>query len=694
MGRRTTFLNKVKMTFGRESPHTGHPPENNVLPNILIAPGPHPGDGTHDSRSDSPGEGNRRDTHIAGDERPGGRDNSAMPTHNHAAGNDKDLVPLGPPPIRQFPSETPGFHFIKNSGISYGGGPVNVMNEFHTHNHTASERIRRFKLLQKHVATSAFHNSAQRVDPPRCHPDTRVAIQNQIYDWILMDLLIRQVWIMWMHGAAGAGKSAIMQSIAELCEKAQIPLASFFFFRTDPTRNSTASFIATLVYQLIQLLPQVQDEIFGIIENNPLIFAQSLKSQVEKLIIQPLFRVRKHFKGFFVVLIDGLDECTQRAHQIDLIQSLAAVSRSRKIPVVFLVASRREPQIEAAFACNEVSDLVLTLALDNSDIEKTSDDIRHYLVDKFRDIKETHLLKRHLPIDWPPASSVKQIVDKSSGQFIFASVVINYLSSPRANPGRQLEVIRGIRLRDSASQNPFAHLDALYQHIFSQVEVLDKVLEIIAFVIISAIVDIEVIDSAFLLEPGELDVLFTDLTAVILCEPPTHSYPELKFLHASLPDFLIDKSRSEQYHIDLDEYRTTLLCMFLERRPPILDPFWLDNDLEAAMNREHDRLAAILNLLKEAKATERLHSAFMNFNCTLYSKTFFNRSNGHGACSNILRALKHLDFGDQGKAYHHVVDILAAEFAKYWRSVADYVKESVERYSPDLAARIEQIRSK
>lgn len=37
-------------------------------PDVLIAPGPLPGVGTHDSMPDSPGQGNGRCTHIAGDE--------------------------------------------------------------------------------------------------------------------------------------------------------------------------------------------------------------------------------------------------------------------------------------------------------------------------------------------------------------------------------------------------------------------------------------------------------------------------------------------------------------------------------------------------------------------------------------------------------------------------------------------------
>ena len=40
--------------------------------------------------------------------------------------------------------------------------------------------------------------------------------------------------ILWLNGAAGAGKSAIAQRIAELCHEADILLATFFFSRSDP----------------------------------------------------------------------------------------------------------------------------------------------------------------------------------------------------------------------------------------------------------------------------------------------------------------------------------------------------------------------------------------------------------------------------------------------------------------------------
>jgi hypothetical protein len=494
------------------------------------------------------------------------------------------------------------------------------------------------EILQKRVAPSAFHNSAHRVDPPRCHPDTRVAIQKQIYDWIVLDLLVRQTWIMWMHGAAGAGKSAIMQSVADLCEKAKIPLASFFFFRTDPARNSLVPFIATLVYQLIQKIPQARDEIFAIIESNPLIFDESLESQLEKLVIQPLLQLQKHLKRYFVVMIDGLDECTERAHQSDLIKLLGGVSRSRTIPVIFLVTSRREPQIEAAFVRKQNSDLVTILSLDNSDIEQTSDDIRLFLTDKFLDITETHIRRHLLPANWPPASMVEEIVTKSSGQFIYASVVISYVSSPRGNPAHLLDIVRGIRLREATSQNPFTHLDALYQHIFSQVEALDKVLDILAYVLITEADFIQYIEDAFLLEAGGLEVCLADLISVISIEPLSKPAASIKFLHASLPDFLRDKSRSEKYYINVEEYLPKLLCMFLNRVPLIVDPLSPVVGLNVLKWQEYYRLRAIKDLLGgRVQASDKIRRSFMTFNTKFYEDNFKNF-----LVSNVVQILQRL----------------------------------------------------
>ncbi|TEB25121.1 hypothetical protein FA13DRAFT_1185354 [Coprinellus micaceus] len=40
------------------------------------------------------------------------------------------------------------------------------------------------KELYSHVAVGALHDSSERCDAPKCHFETRVAVQNDIFGWI------------------------------------------------------------------------------------------------------------------------------------------------------------------------------------------------------------------------------------------------------------------------------------------------------------------------------------------------------------------------------------------------------------------------------------------------------------------------------------------------------------------------------
>ncbi|KAF9471765.1 hypothetical protein BDN70DRAFT_779670, partial [Pholiota conissans] len=319
------------------------------------------------------------------------------------------------------------------------------------------------KILQQNVATSALHNSAQRVDPPRCHPETRIEILESIFHWITHSEN-REHWLLWLNGAAGAGKSAIMQTTAERCVLAAIAIASFFFVRSDSGRNMMEHLVGTLAYQLIKAIPSTADKILSTIEDDPLIFQQSLESQLQQLIIQPLLDLPFTLRDPFVVFIDGLDECLDRTHQSNLIKVLGNICSGKNIPIIFLIASRREAQLLSAFSANDIENLLEIVPLDESE---ASDDIRRFLNDKFAKICQSHIHRKLLPSNWPPISMVSEIVDKSSGQFIFASTVMNFVSFERANPADQFKIIRDLRLQDPSSEHPFAHLDSLYQYIFS-----------------------------------------------------------------------------------------------------------------------------------------------------------------------------------------------------------------------------------
>ncbi|KAF9472783.1 hypothetical protein BDN70DRAFT_844130, partial [Pholiota conissans] len=369
--------------------------------------------------------------------------------------------------------------FGNNNAILGGQFQVyQAQNVIQNPNYSAQGVDPRMPLLKEHVSTSAFHNSAERYDPPRCHENTRVQVLAKIRDWTLRSAQNRNTWILWLNGAAGAGKSAIMQSIADLLllQYSFVAITSFFFSRGDATRNTIESLVATLAYQLIQHIPDTSDIILSTIARNPLIFKQSLEHRLQQLIIQPLMSLPSSTERPFVVIIDGLDECLDRDHQANLIKVIGNICRGRDVPIVFVIASRRELQIQFEFNQETVSHILEVIPLDDSE---ASDDIRCYLNAKFTDIKKTHPFRHLLPPDWPTIATVTEIVEKASNQFIYASTVIKYISSPRAHPAQRLKVILDLRLLNPLSEHPFAHLDSLYQHIFSQVENIDQVLDIL-----------------------------------------------------------------------------------------------------------------------------------------------------------------------------------------------------------------------
>ncbi|KDR74797.1 hypothetical protein GALMADRAFT_26562, partial [Galerina marginata CBS 339.88] len=277
----------------------------------------------------------------------------------------------------------------------------------------------------------AFHDSVDVYDPPKCHPNTRVAVLNKIMDWIHgTDPETRNELIMWLYGPAGSGKSAIARSIAELCEVEGILAATYFFSRFDLTRNHGRSLIATIAYQVSLCFPDIRDRIAGAINHDPFIFSRSLKSQIYSLITEPLQgRIEA---GYFnipnaprIIVIDGLDECEDMDSQIKILDAISQACRQHQLPFIFLVASRPEPDIRTAFCFGYLSQISTRNPLDDDYLQ--SEDVRLFLCDKFSEIKNSHPFRAQIPAIWPSENALKALVNKSSGQFIYASTVVKFV---------------------------------------------------------------------------------------------------------------------------------------------------------------------------------------------------------------------------------------------------------------------------
>lgn len=316
-------------------------------------------------------------------------------------------------------------------------------------------------------------------------------------------------------------------------------------------RNSAKPLVATLVHQLLQSLPDLAPIIVPRIQLDSLIFTKSLETQFEYLIFDPLRELKNqsNFLCTLVLFFDGVDECDNHKDQASLIRIVANFVGSNTFPIIAFFASRTESQIDAVFRSPSLSKITRKLTLDDHYLP--DNDIRLFLNDSFNNIKITHQFSSLLPSDWPAAHDVQEIVVKSSGQFIYASVVVNFISTPDRHPGQQLEIVRG--LRPCGALTPFAQLDALYRHIFLQIPDIKNTSRILAWSLFSQYKDLPFCAEFFELELVDIYVALAPLKSVI-----GYEHGPIHFLHASLPDFLLDRHRAQEFYIDRATWSTTL----------------------------------------------------------------------------------------------------------------------------------------
>ncbi|KIM37634.1 hypothetical protein M413DRAFT_448417 [Hebeloma cylindrosporum] len=454
-------------------------------------------------------------------------------------------------------------------------------------NHFASpEEVADLNFFQDYVALGALHNSGERFDPPKCHPNTRVSILQKIMEWIKSSEKIDEL-ILWIYGAAGAGKSAIAQTVAEMCEKEGILLGSFFFSRTSPGRSDGNRLIPTLAYQMAVNLPKTRSHIKRAFQMNPFIFSQNMESQRDILISQPLKKAISRLPGSSsrqALIIDGLDECSDPKVHSQLLTVLVSLAKEHP-SLRILITSRPEHHI-LSFFNSQLEHAAFRIALNDSQFE-TDDDVRMFLCSKFAEIVRSHPLKDHIPPSWPSISALETIVSKASGQFIHASTVIKYIDSPRHNPMDRLNVILQLSPSDAHSAGPYEELDSMYRYILASVENVARTKSILGLTLLTSdfligfkefavncVVDLSALHGTLRSIPGiaqildisEEDVLLslTELASVLQVEfvsvvqysqdghPDSEYFQEgIKFLHASFDDFLKDPTRSKHFYISM-----------------------------------------------------------------------------------------------------------------------------------------------
>ena len=425
--------------------------------------------------------------------------------------------------------------------------------------------------LRKRCSPSAAFNSAARFDPPRCAESTRLRIIKVIEDWVNGDGDNSSVF--WLYGGAGAGKSALAQSLSEKFQTKDLA-ASFFFFRSDSTRNDGDDLIPTLVSQLVSsvkgLSPFVEDRIAEKWD----IFTKTYDIQIQELLIDPLLSLKSTdalISPSRLIVIDGLDECNNPNVQCLLLRAIARALPRIPYPFRFLITSRPEAHITQVFNHDPALQTIPVQRYNLSDDPDADMDIRNFLEKEFADIRKVHRLGEHLPHTWPDQQSMNSLVERSSGHFIYASTVIRYVQSPKHRPNDRLEVI--LRLRSSQEgDQPYAQLDALYGLIFGcvesrvELERICLVLGILYFKSKSAGLfdrhcDRTMMEELLGMQPGDLVLLLDPILSLVAIDGN-----DVRIYHKSLFDYLLDFVRGGHLPFDLYRVHETAATYILTHR--------------------------------------------------------------------------------------------------------------------------------
>ncbi|KAF8181029.1 hypothetical protein K438DRAFT_1554127, partial [Mycena galopus ATCC 62051] len=182
----------------------------------------------------------------------------------------------------------------------------------------------------------------------RCHPETRIEMQDKLWNWCTegkwpseTDLYDAEPSILWVHGPAEAGISAIMKTLSQRLEKAGRLGGTFFFKRGHPTRGNAKVLFTTIALQLAVRSRHLKPRISQIVEEDPTLVDRSIGVQLQELILNPCAGMES---PPWIIIIDGLDECEGKNAQRDILQ-LIGDSTQQRVPLRFIIASRPEAHI-------------------------------------------------------------------------------------------------------------------------------------------------------------------------------------------------------------------------------------------------------------------------------------------------------------------------------------------------------------
>ena len=431
-----------------------------------------------------------------------------------------------------------------------------------------------------------------------CLKGTRDTVLNEIESWA-QDF--HRYPVFWLNGLPGTGKSAIAQTFAERLFAEGRLGASFFCSRDFEDRSNLHSIFPTLAFQLARKYQAFRSHFVPLLQSNPDVVHESLNSQMQKLISEPLQKAGIST----VIVIDALDECKDDEPSSAILSVLDLFVDD--IPEVkFFITSRPEEQIQAGFRLPLLMDSTLAFILHNVDPPLIRKDIRLFLKHELSELARRRKLE-----GWPTDEHVDLLCDRAAGFFVYAVATVRFLDSSTHLPKRRLDVI--LKLPGSTAPegktwfNPKTTLDSLYASILQTAfgeedpEVDPKVRTVIGTIVmlVNPLPPLAVAELIGM--ESEEVMLYLKLIQSLLPLGEDSNQP-VKPLHKSLPDFITDPSRCNKrflvspdcLHLDLLSNCLRLMNDKLEQDLLSLPEYALNSEVKDLQTRIDTHISTAL----------------------------------------------------------------------------------------------------
>ncbi|CAE6368840.1 unnamed protein product [Rhizoctonia solani] len=400
---------------------------------------------------------------------------------------------------------------------------------------------------------SAWYKSAEAATLKRrgCTPDTRVDVLASIIGWTRNH---DKGTVYWLNGMAGTGKTTVAYSVCAELDAAHMLGASFFCSRLREECRNVNKIIPSIAYQLARFSRPFLSAISAVLEKEPDVHGSLPQIQFDALIAKPSLAVEHTLPEGLVVVIDALDECEDKESTGQMLGVL--LGHSATLPIKFIVSSRPEPQIRDHMSDNRTMSRLVLHELDRGEVQM---DIEKYLRAEL------------LPMS-PSEAQIRALVERAGILFIYAATAVRYIGYDNfhRNPSARLRSILNGPQNQKTTESK--EIDRLYMTVLEEafkdqgLEEADRLeMQQVLYTVICAREPLTVNGLSGLLQFDDVNQVRAALRPMWSVLHVGETDGLVTTLHASIPDFLFDPTRSQAYYCDSDAQNRQLAEHCFER---------------------------------------------------------------------------------------------------------------------------------